>query len=325
MLRKRVLKAIMLCLSVALAASPLEGEAAAGERTVLATTFPIYQIVRNVTQGWNRVKVELLLPSQMGCPHDYALTPQDMQKLAKAEILVVNGLGMEEFLGAPVTRANPEIITIDSSAGIQDTLPYAPLEEDDEDDHEHGEGTEQGHLGHHHDPSGVNPHLFVSPQMRARLAMNIAVGLAKADPDGESIYMQNARRYADAMHRLGSEVAALGKRLRNNRIVQPHGVFDYLARDMGLEIVAVMQPHGREPSAAEIMQLVKTLKEKRAGAIVTEPQYPDKIGKTLSKETGIPVIMLDPGASGPEDAALDSFESVMRQNMKVLESALGVK
>lgn len=324
MLRRRVFKAIMLCLSVALAASSLGKKAAAVERIVLATTFPIYQIVRNVTQGWDGVKVERLLPSQMGCPHEYALTPQDMEKLAKAEILVVNGLGMEEFLGAPVKRANPEIVLIDSSAGIQDTLPYVPSEEDEE-DHEHGEGTEPGHADHHHDSSGVNPHLFVSPQMRARLAINIAVGLAKADPDGEAIYLQNAKRYADAMHRLGSEVAALGKRLRNNRILQPHGVFDYLARDMGLEIVGVMQPHGREPSASEMMQLVQIVKEKRVGAIVTEPQYPDKVAKTLSKETGIPVIMLDPGASGPEDAPLDYFESVMRQNMKVLESALGVR
>jgi zinc transport system substrate-binding protein len=120
-------------------------------------------------------------------------------------------------------------------------------------------------------------------------------------------------------------MAALGKRLKNNRIVQPHGIFDYLARDMGLEIVAVMQAHGQEPSASEMMQLVKVMKEKDAGAIFTEPQYPEKIGKVLSKETGIPVAMLDPVATGPEIAPLTYYETVMRQNMKTLASTLGAK
>ena len=127
------------------------------------------------------------------------------------------------------------------------------------------------------------------------------------------------------MNKLADDMAALGKRLKNHRIVQPHGVFDYLARDMGLEIVAVTQAHGQEPSAFEMMQLVKTIKEKGAGAIFTEPRYPEKIGKALSKETGVPVAMLDPAATGPENAPLTYYETVMRQNMKTLESTLGVK
>jgi len=88
----------------------------APEQTVLATTFPIYQIARNVTQGRDGVKVDLMMPSQQGCPHDYALTTQDMQKLAKANILVVNGLGMEDFLGAP---AFPKVGNTDDPAIIQ--------------------------------------------------------------------------------------------------------------------------------------------------------------------------------------------------------------
>ncbi|MBU0990852.1 MAG: metal ABC transporter substrate-binding protein [Proteobacteria bacterium] len=113
---------LTICIAAGLMVFPVLGKAKAAEQTVLATTFPIYQIVRNITQGRDGIKVELMLPSQMGCPHDYALTPQDMQKLAKADILVVNGLGMEEFLGAPVKKANPNIRVIDSSTGIQETL-----------------------------------------------------------------------------------------------------------------------------------------------------------------------------------------------------------
>ncbi|MGQ9663186.1 MAG: metal ABC transporter substrate-binding protein [Kiritimatiellia bacterium] len=456
MKNKWILAILTVCSAFGLCVSPALEKAQAAERTVLATTFPIYQIVRNVAQGREGMKIDLMLPSQLGCPHDYALTPQDMQKLAKADILVVNGLGMEEFLGAPVKKANPKIILIDSSTGIEETLQYSG-DQHHEHGHDHSKaedhaqdpfewagafklepgvyhwsfakvdgkyaeptmkmvalvsdpnnsiekvetraselfGTE-GHaldnggrlrLGdlhllhfdvdqsstvfeiaieepgvyvfftehkpsefeagehffkssdgrdvepfdqkpaqdHAHHHSGVNPHLFASPRMTAKLALNIASELSKADPDGAPIYSKNAKAYAEKMNRLADEMAALGRQLKNTRIVQPHGIFDYLARDMGLEIVAVMQPHGQEPSASEMLQLVQVIKEKRAGAIFTEPQYPEKIGKTLSKETGLPVAMLDPVATGPENAPLTYYETIMRQNMKTLESVLGVK
>ncbi|OPY78688.1 MAG: High-affinity zinc uptake system binding-protein ZnuA precursor [Syntrophorhabdus sp. PtaU1.Bin153] len=326
--KKLILVMLTICTAFGLTAFPTIGKAGSTEQTVLVTTFPIYQIVRNVTEGRDGVLLDLMLPSQLGCPHDYALTPRDMQKLAKADILVVNGLGLEEFLGAPVRKANPKITVIDSSIGIEETLEYS-------EDHNHGHdnskaehhhhGKERHYHGHDHHHAGINPHLFASPRMTARLAMNVAAELSKADPKGAAIYLRNAQAYAGSMNRLADEMSALGKRLKNNRIVQPHGIFDYLARDIGLTIVAVMQAHGQEPSASEMMQLVKTIRKKQAGAIFTEPQYPEKVGKSLSKETGIPVAMLDPVATGPENAPLTYYETIMRQNMKTLESTLGVK
>lgn len=424
----------------------------ADKQTVLVTTFPIYQIVRNITQGQEDIKVDLMLPSQFGCPLDYSLTPQDMRKLAQADILVVNGLGMEEFLGAPVEKANSDIKVIGSSTGIKEILQYTG-EQSLEHVHDHhaehpfewagaftlepgvylwsfakvngqyadpamkmlyiksvsqdsieqvekeaeklfeqngqilkhndrllprelnalqfdinrnstvfevyiekvgtyvfftehmpsefeagehffkttkgkdvepfAQEPEEGHHHHHH--SGANPHLFASPRMTAQLAMNIAAGLSKIDPEGAAIYFKNAHVYAETMNSLADEMTSLGKSLKNNRIVEPHGVFDYLARDIGLQIVAVMQPHGQEPSAAEMVNLVKVIREKNAGAIFTEPQYPKKAGKVLSKETGIPIAMLDPVATGPDNAPLNYYESIMRQNMKTLVSTLGVK
>ena len=83
---------------------------------IIATTFPIYQFCRNITKDCD-VELSLLLPASLGCPHDYALTPQDMIKLSKADVLAINGLGLEEFLGAPLQKANPKIKIIDSSSG----------------------------------------------------------------------------------------------------------------------------------------------------------------------------------------------------------------
>ena len=119
---------------------------------VLCTTFPLYQITRNITQNRASLHLELMLPAQLGCPHDYALTPQDMQKLGRADALVINGLGLEEFMGAPLKKANAGIQVLDSSEGIKDLLNYSSEEEAE---HEH----EATHEHHHHHHSGINPHL----------------------------------------------------------------------------------------------------------------------------------------------------------------------
>lgn len=341
--KPHVSKILILCLLLFTStAFPFTVQAAETELTVLATTFPVFQIVRNVTEGREALKVDLMLPGDLGCPHDYAVTPQDMRKLATADVLVVNGLGLEAFLEAPVKQANPNIVIVDSSSGIKETLAYsgdhahshAHSHAHDQDhahshahdhDHDHCHNHDHHHDHHHHHHFDVNPHLFASPRMIAPLAMNIAAGLSGADPDGASVYFRNARAYSDVMNRLADEMAHLGSRLKNRRIVQPHSVFDYLARDMGLEIVAVMQEHGHEPSASEMIHLIELIRKEHVGAIFIEPQYPAKTGNTLSRETGVPVALLDPVATGPENAPLDYYETVMRQNMKIIESTLGVK
>lgn len=298
-------------------------------QNVLCSTFPIYQLTRNVAQGREGVEVQLLLPASLGCPHHYSLTPQDMKKLANADVFVVNGLGMEEFLGAPVAQANRDLLVVDSSAGIPDVLAYAEDRHGEEAEHAeegheaHEEGEEEHR--HHHLHAGANPHLFVSPRMAAKLALNVAAGLSKADPEGAGVYYRNARAYAGRMNALAGEMSALGQRLRNRRIVQPHGVFDYLARDLGLEVVAMLQPHGQEPSAAEMIEIVRIVREKNAGAVFTEPQYSPKAGQTIAREAGIPAAVLEPAASGPEDAPLDYFETTMRQNMEILSATLGLE
>jgi len=294
-------------------ATPPTSCAAGKKIEILASTFPIYQIARNVTRGSTSVNLSLMLPAGLGCPHDYALTPQDMDRLSRTDVLIVNGLGMEAFLGT-TDRVPSRVKVIDSSAGIDQILLY--------------KGRAEGDHGHHslHDHHGVNPHLFASPFMAAKLAGNIAAGLSRIDSSGSRLYRANASAYASRMNKLAGEFSSLGKRLANNRIVTQHGVFDYLARDMGLKIVAVVQTEdGREPSAAELLAIVRTVKRENAGAVFTEPQYPARIGLTVAREAGVPSAVLDPVATGPDNAPLDFYEAVMRRNLATLASVLGTK
>jgi len=304
-----VARGLPLLIFVLLLALPAQ---AAPPRLILTSTFPIYQMTRNIVQGQSGVTVELLLPAPLGCPHDYALTPQDMQKLRQAEVLIINGLGLEEFLGAPLQRAHPGLVVIDSSRGLDGLLYDGDASADEPDhDHDHGHGA-------------ANPHLFASPRMAARQVLQIAAELARLDPAAAPLYQSNADAYAGRLDALADEFVALGKTLNNRRVITQHSVFAYLARDMGLEVVAVVQEHpGQEPAAAEMLTLIRQAKAREVGGLFSEPQYPAKVAETIAREAGIPHATLDPAASGADDAPLNSYQTTMRNNLQTLKSVLG--
>lgn len=327
----RFLKRLLITLVVfgllggALPIQPAVSAIAATEPTlrILSTTFPIWLITRNVAAHVPGVSVELMIPAQAGCPHDYGLTPQDMAKLAQADILVMNGLGLEAFLGASPAmiqgRLQPGARVLVASEGLDDLLPYGEGADAD--------GARNAHGGPTFAASGglpPNPHVFVAPRMAGKLAVRIGDGLSGLDPAHAELYQANASAYAAALNRLADDFAALGARVDNPRIVTQHRDFDYLAREAGLEVVAVVQTHeGQEPSAAAMLRLVREIRDNKVGAIFTEPQYPAKTSETLARETGVPVAVLDPAASGPADAPLDYYQRVMAANLRILESTLG--
>src|SRR5512143_625870 len=118
---------------------------------IVCTTFPMYLMTLNVAAGRGDVRVDIMLPAAMGCPHDYVLTPQDMQKIAGADLLIANGLGLEEFLGEPIARANPKIKVVDTSEGAGEVIWES----------EGGPGGTTGKVR--------NPHMFASPRLAARI------------------------------------------------------------------------------------------------------------------------------------------------------------
>ncbi len=271
---------------------------------LLATTFPVEILLRNVINGATSVQIKVLLASDLGCPHDYVLSPQDMQKLAAADVLVGNGLGLEEFLGTAVSRANAKISLIEVGKGASPLLFMD------------AEGGRSSRV--------VNPHVFASPRMMGKMARFLAGELGRIVPSERPLFERNADSYATKMEVLANEFLQLGQRLKNNRVITQHGIFDYLAADMGLRVMGVVQDHpGREPSASEVLKLSKTIRAQKVGAVLTEPQYSPKFGRLVASESGVLVGEVDPVASGPVSAPLDYYEKIMRSNLKIIRNLLG--
>ncbi len=277
---------------------------------VLCTTYPVWLLTREVVRGYGEVIADRLLPAQLGCPHEYVVTPADTRKLEQADALVANGLGLDDFAVDTFRKSHPAAPVIVATKGIQDLLA--------------SEGTdrhEDEHSGRAH-----NPHLFASPKQAARMVESIAAQLSTLAPRGKIVFERNASATSARLRQLGDEFAATVRRLRNKAIVTQHDVFGYLARDTGLRIVAVIRTHpGEDPSAAELLGTVRRARDGGAGAVFTEPQYPPSIGETIARELAIPAAVLDPIASGPEEPPLDYYDKVMRRNMRILRATLGAK
>ncbi len=287
----------------AAAAILLSAPAAAAPLRVLASFLPMYLFTVNVVGDTPGVAVDLMLPAALGCPHDYALTPSDMRKIAAADLLVINGLGMEEFLGAPFRKANPHLRLVDTSSSV------IPLRE------AHGGG------GHSHGPAEVNPHIWVSPRNAILQVRAIEHALSEALPSGAARFHSNAGAYVRRLEALDREYEEASRSFRRRNIVTFHNVFDYLARDYGMTIVGVVENSpGQEPSAGEILRLVRTIREKGVPAVFAEPQYSPRIAQVIAREAGVSVKMLDSAATGSMDPG--TYEEAMRRNLRTLKEAL---
>jgi ABC-type Zn uptake system ZnuABC Zn-binding protein ZnuA len=272
---------------------------AADPLRVLTSFLPMEIFTRNVVGDTPGVTVESMLPASMGCPHDYALTPGDMRKIAAADLFVVNGLGMEDFLGEPVRRANPKVRIVETARAV------LPIQEE----HGHGE---------------VNPHTWVSPRNAILQVRAIEKALTAARPAGAGAFRRNADAYVSRLTTLAEEFEGAAKTFRRRNIVTFHNVFDYLARDLGLTVVGEIETApGQEPSAGEIRNLSRVIRERKVPVVFSEPQYSPKLADALAREAGVPVRVLDPVATG--SPALAAYEDAMRRNLSTLKEALSVQ
>lgn len=307
-MRKLHVVLVVAVLPMAIAASCAERQPQPRERAarrVLCTTYPVYLFALNVAASRDAVTLELMLPASLGCPHDYVVTPQDMQRITAADLVLANGLGLEAFLGEAIGRANPSASVVEVSQNAGEILWV--------------EGHETPKAGR-----VPNPHLFASPERAAAIVRTIAAALTSVDPEGGTLYAANAEAYATRLERLAADGRRVVARLRSRRIVTEHAVFDYLARDIGLQVVAVVEEEpGQAPSAAKMLEIVRRIRAAGAAAVFTEPQYPAHVGQRIAREAGIPVAVLDPVATGPEHPPLGYYEQVMSVNFATLVRVLG--
>lgn len=259
---------------------------------VVTSFYPVYVAVLNVTAGIPGVEVCNLASPHVGCLHDYQLTAGDVRRLADADLLLVNGAGMEPFLGK-VAQQSPGVRVVGVSEGI------ALLDD--------------------------NPHVWVSLEGARRQTENIAAALAAAAPDRADAFRANASAYSASLSALEEKMRAALAPYAGTPIVTFHEAFPYFARDFDLDLAGEIEREpGAEPSARELADTVKLVRERKVKALFAEPQFPDKSAQVVARETGVRVYSLDPVVTGPSDPeeARGAYLRAMEKNLEVLQEAL---
>ena len=292
--------------------------------SVVTSFYPIFIFVRNLCDGIEEVQVRNLAAPDFGCLHDYQLTVSDMKALSKADVFCINGAGMEEYL-THVYEALPELLVIDASDGAEEVLLLdgdgEPAEHDhDEEDEELEEHHEHSHE-HHHD---LNPHIWMDVSNAIIMVRNLSEGLSEAMPNHREQFERNRDQYIARLVALDDELKEKLEVLTKKDIVTFHEAFPYFAYAYGLNVAAVMAVEpGDALNPKEMMDLIRTENALGNPPLFTEPQYDSPIARTVSEETGAPMYQLDPCVTGPENPSLTYYEDVMRENLRILQTALG--
>jgi len=262
--------------------------------TIAASFYPMYIFTLNIAKDVPNVNVVSLTKPTTGCLHDYAVTPDDMKNLENAQILVINGAGMESFMDK-VTSQTPDLKIIESSQGI-------PLIQ--------GDGDE-----------GDNPHVWLSITDAITQVKTIGDQLASLDPTNASKYLENTQAYIVKLESLRTKMHKTLDGVEQRNIVTFHEAFPYFAKEFNLNTVGVIEREpGSAPSAKELSETIEQVKSLEIKSLFAEPQYPTKAADTIAKETGAKVYTLDPIVTGPMEA--DAYINLMESNLITLEEAL---
>lgn len=281
---------------------------------VVTTFVPITEFTQAV--AGDRAQVTQLLPSSVS-PHDYQAKPEDIQKLAKAQVLVENGLGMEGFLEDVVKNAeNPGLKVIDSSQGIPTiaTQSLAP---------EHGHEAE---VEHEHEHGEVNPHIYLDPKRAIQQVKNIRDGLIAADPLGEKIYSANAAAYTQKLKQLDAEIAQKLKPFAGKTFVTYHDFAPYFAQSYQLKADFLVGIPEENAAPEDVKRVMNAAKKSNLKTLLTEPQAAGSPFTALAKDLNVQIGTFDSLEIGGSDSLQsDYYLKTLRQNVKNLETAFSGK
>jgi len=283
---------LVLALGLTACSRVLTPPLASDQILVLASILPLADFTRQV--GGDRVQVETLVPPGAS-PHTYELTPAQLQAVSRAKALVLNGMGLEYWADKVISAANnPNLVVVKTAEGL-DII-----------------------AGDEHTP-GANPHVWLSPRNAIHQVEMIRDTLSQADPAGVDTYRANADRYTGELSALDREIRDTVAMFRNRKFIAFHAAWVYLARDYGLEQAAVVETTpGKEPSPAEVAEIVRTAQAIGAKAIFAEPQFSSKAAAVIAEESGAQVLFLNPLGRPPDYRYLD----LMRYNLNEMSKAL---
>ena len=272
-----------------------------GKLRVGVTLQPYYSFVANIVG--DKMEVVPAIRGDIYDVHNYKARPEDIKKMATLNILVVNGIGHDEFIYEIVrsARMGGKIKIINANKGVS-LMPVS---------------------GMRTKTRIMNPHSFISITSSIQQIYTIARELGQIDPANKAYYNKNAQAYAQKLRNMKAAAIKKVNHLKNlnMKVATSHAGYDYLLSEFGLRVRAVIEPaHGVEPSASDIKAIIDIIKRDKIDVVVVDAQVTNKYSTTIHKATGVRIRSLSHMSRGAYTK--DSFERFMKYNLDSLTNAM---
>jgi zinc/manganese transport system substrate-binding protein len=290
----------ILCLVAALVALTSSNPSIAAEKLKAVASFSILaDLVKQV--GGDRVDVTAIVGPD-GDAHVFQPSPLDAKAVADANIVVINGLGLEGWMARLIQSSGTKAPVVVASKGVR------PLQ---------GEGEEKGKADPHAWQSIANAKIYVA---------NIRDGLIAANPADKAEFEANAKDYLTKLDQLETEVKAAIASIppKNRKIITTHDAFGYFARAYGMTFIA---PQGvsteTEPSAKDVAKIIRQVKAQHVPAVFLENISDDRLMQQIARETGAKTgDKLYSDALSKPGAGAATYVDMMHNNIAAFTKAL---
>ncbi len=278
--------------------------------TVAATFYPLAYLAEQV--GGGQITVINATPTGVE-PHDYEPSPRELVKVGEADVLLINGAGLDPWAEKASVdwQKNGQRVLVMSE--VLETLPTAEEhEEEHEDEHAHEHGA-------------YDPHFWLDPVRARQMIGVIRDALIQADPTHADQYRQNAVEAVGRMSKLDDDYKTGLASCQQREIVAAHDAYNYLANryDLELHAIAGLSPDA-EPSARRLADLANLIKAREISTIFFETLASPKLADTLARETGAKTAVLNPieGLTAEQIVGGKNYDILMRENLAQLRLAL---
>lgn len=281
-----------------------ESEDNSGKIKIYTSIYPLYDFATKV--GGDKVSVTNLVPAGTE-PHDYELSTSNMVNLEKADMLIYNGAGIENWADKVInTLGNKNLTIVKTSEG----LDLHKVDEKSSDGHDHGD---------------IDPHTWLSIENAKKEMENIKDALVKKDPDNASYYENNYDTYEKKFDELEKKYENTLDPIQNKSIIVAHEAFGYLCDEFDIKQVGIegLTPDS-EPDPARMSEIIKFAKENKIKTIFFEELVSPKVAETIAKEVGAKTAVLNPleGLSEEQIKNGDDYFSVMEDNLNAIYDSL---
>ncbi len=279
-----------------------------GRLNVVTTVAPLSSIVRNV--GGTRINLRGVIPDGTDS-HTFEPSPSDAAILAKADVIITNGLHLEtptEELAGVNLKSGAEIVRLGDQA-------IAP-------------GEWQFDFSFPEENGDPNPHLWPDIVYAQKYAEIVRDVLKRRDPANAGYYQRNWELYNAKLQQLHEGISAAVQTIPpgNRKLLTYHDSFAYFARRYGMTVIAAVQPSDfSEPSAREVANLITQVRAERVPAIFGSEVYPSAVLEQIAAEAGAVFIdqVRDDAPPGDLNSPEHTFVGMMLRNMELMIPALG--